>query len=124
MNGIEVRPFPDDPKHVDEIVAGNAQLTVFRLSLSSLSITVQTSDLRRVFTMFTEPPAPLDVLDVETPDSVFTADPLIQHEGASIHLENLATYCYWIGIRLPHDDEIHINFFADESSVIRLTTDR
>ena len=127
MNSIEVRPFPDDTQHIDEILARNAQVTVSRLSQSSLSLTVQTSDVRRVFTMFTEPPAPLGVLDVEAPDGIFiTSDPLIHHESASIHLENLAPYCYWIGIRLPHhtdEDEIHIDFLADEPSVIRLTAD-
>ena len=128
MNSIEVRPFPDHPQHVDEILACNAQVTVSRLSQSSLSLTVRTSDDLRVFTMFTEPPTtPLDAWGVEPPDDViFTSDPLIQHENASIHLENLAPYCYWIAIRLPHhtgEDEIHIDFLADEPSVIRLTAD-
>ena len=127
MNSIEVRPFPDDPRHVDEILAGNAQVTVSRLSQSSLSITVRTSDDLRVFTMFTESPTtPLDVRSVEPPDDIFTSYPLIHHENASIHLENLAPYCYWIAIRLPHhtgEDEIHIDFLADQPSVIRLTAD-
>lgn len=127
MDSIEVRPFPDDPQHVDEILARNAQVTVSRLSQSSLSITVRTSDDVRVFTMFTEPPAALDILDVGAPDGTFiTSDPLVHHESASIHLENLAPYCYWIAIRLPHhteEDEIHIDFLVDEPSVIRLTAD-
>ena len=81
MNSIEVRPFPDDPIHVDEILARNAQVTVSRLSQSSLSLTVRTSDDLRVFTMFTEPPTtPPDAWGVEPPDDVIlTSDPLIQH---------------------------------------------
>ena len=126
MDSIEVRPFPDDPQHVDEILARNAQVTVSRLSQSSLSLTVRTSDDLRVFTMFTEPPAALDVLDVAAPDGAcIISDPLVHHENASIHLENLAPYCYWIAIRLPHhteDDEINIDFLAEEPSAIRLTT--
>ena len=128
MNSIEVRPFPDDPQHVDEIVARNAQVTVSRLSQSSVSVTVRTADDLRVFTMFTEPStAPLDAWGIEPPDDVIlTSDPLIHRESASIHLENLAPHCYWIAIRLPHhtgEDEIHIDFLADESSVIRLAAD-
>ena len=77
MDSIEVRPFPDDPQLVDEIIARNAQVTVSRLSQSSLSLTVRTSDDLRVFTMFTEPPTtPLDAWGVEPPDDViFTSDP-------------------------------------------------
>ena len=128
MNSIEVRPFPGDPIHVDEILARNAQVTVSRLSQSSLSLTVRTDDDLRVFTMFTEPSTtPLDAWGLEPPDDViFTSDPLIHHENATIHLENLAPHCYWIAIRLPRhngEDEINIDFLADEPSVIRLTAD-
>ncbi len=127
MNTIEVRLFPDDPQRVDEILALSAQITVSRLSRFSLSLAVRTSENLRVFTMFTEPATtPLDVWRVDPSDDIITSDPLIHHENASIHLENLAPYCYWIAIRLPHhtgEDEIHIDFLADESSVIRLTED-
>ncbi len=127
MNSIEVRLFPDDPQRVDEILALSAQITVSRLSRFSLSLAVRTSENLRVFTMFTEPATtPLDVWRVAPSDDIITSDPLIHHENASIHLENLAPYCYWIAIRLPHhtgEDEIHIDFLADESSVIRLTED-
>ena len=128
MNSIEVRPFRDDPQHVDEIVARNAEVTVSRLSQSSLSLIVHTSGDLRVFTLFTEPPTtPLEAWGVETPgDVIFTSDPLIHHENASIHLENLAPHRYWIAIRPPcHTDEneIHIDFLADEPSIIRLTAD-
>ncbi len=127
MNSIEVRLFPDDPQHVDEILARSAQVTVSRLGRFSLSLAVRTSEDLRVFTMFTEPATtPLDVWEVEPSDDIITSDPLIHHENASIHLENLAPYCYWIAIRLPHhtgEDEIRIDFLADESSVIRLSED-
>ena len=128
MNSIEVRPFPDDPQHVDEILADSAEVTVSRLSESSLSLMVRTAGDLRVFTMFTEPPTtPLDAWGLEPPDDVIlNSDPLIHHENASIHLENLAPHCYWIGVRLPHhtsEDEIHIDFLADELSVVHLTAD-
>ena len=128
MNSIEVRPFPDDPQHIDEILACSAEVTVSRLSETSLSLMVRTAGDLRVFTMFTEPPTrPLDAWGAEPPDDVIlTSDPLIHHENASIHLENLAPHCYWIGIRLPYhtdENEIHIDFLADELSVIHLTAD-
>lgn len=124
MSSIEVRPFPDDPQHVDDLVACDVELTVSRLSRSSLSLTVRTADELRVFTMFTElPPTPLEVWNLEPDDVLLTSDPLIHHENAAIHLENLAPHCYWIAIRLPHhtgEDEIRVDFLADKPSVIRL----